>query len=547
MPRPASTRATGGRPGLSKSESPLSSAQHSAWAKHHDTIGALLAALYGLPSLAYPFGRDQALFFYIGREWTVGRIPYRDAFDNKPPGIFALYALASELLGTHQWTIRLVELAAVLLMGSLIARAIQRDGPSRPGEVGSAMLLTSGLYYTVFDYWDTGQVEFWEGLFALAGYVTAQRVRSWRVAALASGALGAITVLFKWPGAVLLPVAALVVIRRACRTAHGPLGTKLRRALSAAGWHGLGICAVGGLVIGYFYACGAMKALEELFGYTSTYVLNTPASLPQALESTQLLWREVFRLWSVFLALGYLIGVVLAVRRRAWRVLGGALVAALLVTLSAASVVLQFKFYPYHWVVLTPFLLLCCAYGSAELARRWQSLPLRVSLTVVLIGYFGAPNWITNARVTYRTYTHSFWSYMRGETRRSAFLQQFLGPFNYRYAVQERIGDQIGDRANPGDGLHVRGFEPAIYAVSGLASPSRFASEMPLGASQLSYNREAWAAEHDAILWVTRPRFFVTFLWAPADMALVEAHGYRRMGEHAPFVWFERTGGDLPP
>ena len=55
-----------------------------------DLAGALAALVLGLPSLAYRYGPDQAMFHYVAREWLEGRLPYRDVFDVKPPGIFVL-------------------------------------------------------------------------------------------------------------------------------------------------------------------------------------------------------------------------------------------------------------------------------------------------------------------------------------------------------------------------------------------------------------------------------------------------------------------------
>jgi hypothetical protein len=49
---------------------------------------------FWLPTLLYPFGRDQAAFFYIAREWLLGGVPYRDMVDHKPPLIYAVYALS---------------------------------------------------------------------------------------------------------------------------------------------------------------------------------------------------------------------------------------------------------------------------------------------------------------------------------------------------------------------------------------------------------------------------------------------------------------------
>src|SRR5689334_8861317 len=77
-----------------------------------DAIGAFIAFLFAVPSLSYPFGHDQAVHFYIGREWLRGGLPYRDAFDYKPPAIYALHAMLVALFGEAEWPIRAADLVA---------------------------------------------------------------------------------------------------------------------------------------------------------------------------------------------------------------------------------------------------------------------------------------------------------------------------------------------------------------------------------------------------------------------------------------------------
>src|SRR5688572_29035698 len=45
-----------------------------------------------LPSLVQPMGADQALYAYVGERVIDGGLPYRDAWDQKPPAIHATYA-----------------------------------------------------------------------------------------------------------------------------------------------------------------------------------------------------------------------------------------------------------------------------------------------------------------------------------------------------------------------------------------------------------------------------------------------------------------------
>src|SRR5687768_13434651 len=71
-----------------------------------DACGVLLAIAYAVPSLKYGFGRDQSIFHYIGREWLEGTLPYHDAFDTKPPGIYLLHSVLIGLFGSGISVIR---------------------------------------------------------------------------------------------------------------------------------------------------------------------------------------------------------------------------------------------------------------------------------------------------------------------------------------------------------------------------------------------------------------------------------------------------------
>src|SRR4051812_22071124 len=68
-----------------------------------------LAALMASVTLTYPLGRDQSLYYYVGREWLHGAVPYRDMMEQKPPLIYLIHAATVLLFGERLWGIRLVE------------------------------------------------------------------------------------------------------------------------------------------------------------------------------------------------------------------------------------------------------------------------------------------------------------------------------------------------------------------------------------------------------------------------------------------------------
>ena len=55
---------------------------------------AALACVLRAPVAALPFERDEGEYAYIAQRWLAGDVPYRDAFDQKPPGVFLFYAAA---------------------------------------------------------------------------------------------------------------------------------------------------------------------------------------------------------------------------------------------------------------------------------------------------------------------------------------------------------------------------------------------------------------------------------------------------------------------
>ena len=54
-------------------------------------------------------GRDSGVFLYIGQIWLEGEVPYRDAWDHKPPLVFLINAVGLCLAGGSQWGVWAVQ------------------------------------------------------------------------------------------------------------------------------------------------------------------------------------------------------------------------------------------------------------------------------------------------------------------------------------------------------------------------------------------------------------------------------------------------------
>src|SRR5258707_222123 len=61
---------------------------------------AAVALLFRCPIASIPLERDEGEYGYIAQRWLAGEDPYRSAFDQKPPGVFAAYAVILTVFGT---------------------------------------------------------------------------------------------------------------------------------------------------------------------------------------------------------------------------------------------------------------------------------------------------------------------------------------------------------------------------------------------------------------------------------------------------------------
>ena len=64
---------------------------------------AIVPLLLYIPFLTEPFEKDEGFYAAVAQLILRGDLPYRDAFDNKPPVVFGWYAISFALFGEHVW------------------------------------------------------------------------------------------------------------------------------------------------------------------------------------------------------------------------------------------------------------------------------------------------------------------------------------------------------------------------------------------------------------------------------------------------------------
>lgn len=488
-------------------------------ARRIDIILIATAVALLLPTCWYRYGIDQALYHYVGAGWLHGRVPYRDAFDIKPPGIYAIYAFAIALLGPGQASVRLLELLGIVATGIVIARTVGEEAPD--GLAGASALALAAWYSTLFGFWDTGQAELWQSIFVVASYSALVSRRDDATTRIVSGAFSSLALLTK-------PTVALAVAVLAVRALVMP------RAGSRASGRRLAELSLGAAVPlvltgAYFWCVGAGPELREWVGYLLHYA-GAPVDPDWARWTgpEQLLVRS-----GIFIA-GF-------VAASVWR--ADRWTAALAVG-TALGIVVQRRYFSYHGACLGPVLALAAAPAMAKLlANARAKVVVASSMTLAAGAFFVSPPWTGNEMMNYREYVlHAWWPYARGRTETAAFEGIFGGPFGYRYADQVAVAALVNGR-HPArtDGLQVRGFDPTIYVLTGLYSPSRFLMEAPVQDPYLLQYAPGWAAEHERALGGdTAPRFVVTQVGAEADIAGLLGAGFELLGSRARYVVLER-------
>lgn len=442
--------------------------------------------------LTFGHGRDQSIYALVARETLDGGMPYRDAFDFKPPGIFVVYAIARALFGAGPVAIRILEVVAMAASVAALVRIGRRElGSTLVGWVAAA--LACGLHAQL-DFWHTGQPEsFGEplGLWAIALAASAGREPAARRRAgllVAAGALLGVAGLMKPPLAGAGPVVAALAawLRDQGRDADWSTKARARQAVVPFLWVALG----GGLPIvlclAWFAARGALGDLHEvLFVFTPQYTRISWKDV----AATSMLWRGLIE-WLTVYSSALLGGLVLAAAMP-WPARGRPVLAAALAMclVHVAGVAMQAKFFPYHWgATFAPTALLA--------ATGWVALLTAASRRHVVIGagalalalavasvHAPVPNMgqalLDRAARRIEVLTSPPGAQRTADLDALASIADVDGRHNRAAAAM------VAEHVPPGQPIFVWGFEPAVYDLADRPVASRFIYDVP--------QRAAWS------------------------------------------------------
>ncbi len=501
-----------------------------------DALGVSLAVAVGACTLAYPFGHDQGVHFYVGREWLEhGALPYRDAFDYKPPGIFLIHALLIAVFGEHQWPIRLAELCCVLALGGA-ARALLPPTPPR-GSFGVSCFAASLLYFGFFNFWDTAQCEIWSATFALLGLASVRNSPSLRACAF-GGLFSGLALLMKTPTALFVLVTLFVAMRRPEASVRG-VALFLTTALLPPA-----------MCVAYFAARGGLFDLYDvLVRATGAYVVQA-----RRVDSAAAMVRECVGVYRSFdpyataiaAALGY--HVLRGLSRGAWEGARRYALPAALTIAGFAAVAAQLKFYHYHTALLVAPAVLFVGHIFTDVTRamrdgaRARRVPAAfVAVLMLAFPLSGPPAW------SWLETNVSTIGWVAGTVSEDTFSARFAIPGLY-YSSRDSalVASWLSAHTEPEDMILVRGFESEIYALARRRAPGRFFWTLPFTDPMRAYRREEWTAEDRRLIERTLPRFVVALsaLHEGPDSAEYFAQfGYSRRVEIGRLTILSRVGG----
>jgi 4-amino-4-deoxy-L-arabinose transferase-like glycosyltransferase len=472
-------------------------------------IAILFVVVRALPTLSFPLGRDQGTYLTIGQGLLEGKQLYRDLWDNKPPGIFIVYAGIAKLFGRVMWSAAAVDVLLLLVISYLLFRFTE----PYLGRAGAAIaVMVHASMHGEMRYFWIAQPETFQVASVLAGYwLMTRHARQWKVSSFAAGLVFGYACWIKYNAVAFLPFFLFIPFldtsgldrERGQVSLTVPWRTWLTKVAPLLA----GLAAAMGIMLAWIVFKGAWPAMKEMqFEVLPRYAAMGIERNPHYLLSAFIRTNLNLGVWTL---LATLVGLLVAWLRRDLKRFAPLFLAAVT---AYAAVVMQVRFHDYYFQTCYPFLAAIWAYlvvsiyeGSRALARNFRQRGWRLAPGLVWIAFANAVFWPLPEEFNKLT--------MRYEELREwrADPEGFYS--NYpRQLPMEHLGgelaviDFLGKNARPNDGVYVWAAQCAIYYLSGHQPATRFVSNLGIVSlwAQPSWRQELMRDLRDA-----QPRFII--------------------------------------
>ena len=511
-------------------------------------IAAVLLVLIRLPSLVQPMGADQSLYAYVGERIRAGGLPYRDAWDQKPPAIHFLYAGLRTLWATDA-VVAAADLAAATAIAWFLFRAGTSLGPSGTGAAAPLLflLLSNPAFTRLSGIRLRSQCETFIAVAVTAALflLVRDRKHSSPRSMLGAGVLFGIAFTFKYNAAVFAAagVITLWLLKRLT------VGDILRLTV------GFAVPAVAMPLI--FAIAGALRPLvDATIFYNLQYSAETYGGVMN--PGRYLLTFPIERasadaLWT----LGGAGCILLLIGSPGSR---DRSIPVVWVAAACASIAINgSRSLPQYFVQANPALALAAGWGGmlawnwmkAALGRgaRFAAVPAALIVIVAVWRVNQFPKLVEQTVFDAR--------YALGGMARDVYLARYDDDRKYSALAATALGEYLRSHSAPSERVYVFGFTCAAYVEAQRASASRFFWSRPVivgfNAGQPGYGAEGLLTE----LHINRPavialqqrdwapdvedsaRFFMS---TPRLAGWLRAYYVRAPGPEGFDVWLRRSG-----
>jgi hypothetical protein len=437
----------------------------------------VVVALAALQILVFSFGRDQGIYALVGEGILRGKLPYRDLWDFKPPGIFFVYALAQGIFGKSMLAPRLLEVLGLVLLVVCSGRLARTFfGHATVGYVGGAI---AALIHAELDFWHTGQPETFGGALTFVALVLAtgegkrsRRYLRWFGVGIAFGCAA----LLKPPlGGGALVCAAYLFKREQQQTSA-------RAASGAVILVSAGVCVPVLLAVAWFALRGGLGALYwTMHDFTPGYTAlgwegrRAPEMFYYALQ-------EAFFKFSAVNTAGVIAAV--AITPMSLREREGVFLVLGVIAMHVTGIAMQGKFFPYHYGATLPLIAFLAGLGLYKLWRR--CLAGGTGGVLAFVAFVGA---CVAMRQAVGDLPQDFWerSALRMKyvlrippyDRREALDVELATVADVNLAADRAVALELKARTPPAAPVLVWGFEPVIYWLAGREPATRFIYDVP--------------------------------------------------------------------
>jgi hypothetical protein len=418
-----------------------------------------------LPSLVQPMGADEGLYAYVGERILEGGLPYRDAWDQKPPAIHFTYAVMRAVL-PRDAAVPAADLLVAALVAALLWRLGEIIAEPRVGPWSAVLFLflSNPAFARLGGVAVRGQCETFIAAAVTGAFLclfrSRSRTSSGNVAA--AGALFGIAFTFKYNAAayVLAGVFAMWLWRT----------LSVRTVVFLAG----GFLVPVSVFLIWF---GAGHALGDLYDATIVYNIHYSG------ETYQGPWHALAYLFTVPVrharvdALWLLGGagcvvLLFTTQRDPRRLFAVAWVAAACLTIAINGS----RDLPQYFVQAAPALALAAAWAGSIVFTRTYALSL-LAAAIAIVGV-----WRVNDFPKLADNTWHDARYALGRITREEHLARYGDRATRKYSAlaMDELATFMQAHSEPDDTVYLFGFSSGAYVSADRSSASRFFWSRPV-------------------------------------------------------------------